>query len=113
MFQESLQMRRNVHGNNHPAVAATLHNLAALTIGQGRFDDAEAMLREALKIDQEVYTTPTAKVAVRLNTLAMLLRAKGEEEEAKRLGLEALQIAEEVLGPDHADTKKYERSWGE
>jgi hypothetical protein len=40
---------------NHPDVAVTLHNLAALCQGQGRDDEAEALSRRALGLFEKAF----------------------------------------------------------
>ena len=48
LLQESLAIRKKVHGEEHPDVAGSLHTLALLLKKQGRAEEAAHMGRQAL-----------------------------------------------------------------
>jgi tetratricopeptide (TPR) repeat protein len=50
LAERSLAIYEKARGPDHPDVAATLNTLGAIYEGQGRYADAEALLRRALAI---------------------------------------------------------------
>lgn len=59
-------------GENHPAVAATLNNLAVLYGKRGKYKDAEPLCKRALEIREKVLGRDHPDVAKQLNNLALL-----------------------------------------
>jgi tetratricopeptide (TPR) repeat protein len=57
LYRKALKVRRNSLGDNHPDVAASLHNLADFYTLQGRYDEAELYWRQALDIANQVLGT--------------------------------------------------------
>ena len=54
MFEESLAIRKKMLGEEHPDVAQSLNNLAALYENQGKYDEAEKMFEESLAIRKKM-----------------------------------------------------------
>ena len=52
--QKSLEIHRQVLGENHPSFAISLGNLASLYVQKGDFSEAESFLYQALQIFQQV-----------------------------------------------------------
>jgi Flp pilus assembly protein TadD len=50
-----LQLRRSLLGEQHPAVATSLNNLAVLYANQGRLTEAEPLLVQALAMRQQLF----------------------------------------------------------
>jgi len=48
LAERALAIRKKVLGDNHPNVATSLNNLAALYESQGRYSQAEPLYRQAL-----------------------------------------------------------------
>jgi tetratricopeptide (TPR) repeat protein len=104
-------------GEEHPAVAASLNNLAALLTAQGKYDEAEPLYRQSLAIDRkvsalmsvclfhrascQVYGDQHPKVATDLNNLAELLYTKGKYDEAEPLYRQAIGVWRTALGEEH------------
>ena len=93
LLRDGLEQERKVPGNEHPAVAARLGNLAMALAVQGRLDEAKTLYREALTL---VRKTPandpyqeTSNLGVVLHHLAEVLRERKELTEARPLALEA------------------------
>lgn len=59
-------------GENHPAVAATLNNLAVLYGKRGKYKEAEPLCKRALDIREKVLGKEHPDVAKQLNNLALL-----------------------------------------
>jgi tetratricopeptide (TPR) repeat protein len=90
-----------VLGPDHPDVATSLNNLAALYRAQGHYEEAAPLYQRALAIRERVLGPDHPDVATSLNNLAFLYQAQGRYAEAEPLYQRALAICEEVLGPAH------------
>lgn len=118
LLKRSLEIRRELYGNEHPAVAHTLNQLATLMCEQGKLDEAEPMFKDSLDICKKVYDENHPKEAILLNNLAvlMLLRANEDEhakEQAAEMGMRALAIAKQKYGMEHPMTQAYLNDWGD
>lgn len=95
MYEESLCIRRKVFGDEHPDVAQSLHNLAALLNDQvglaehvaerstaefyslkGQLGNAKTLYEEGIAIWQKVHGDEHPLVAAGLNNLARLLSSQ-------------------------------------
>ena len=103
LFQRSLTIREKVLGPEHPDVATSLNNLAALYRAQGKYEEAEPLYQRSLTILEKVLGPEHPNVATSLNNLALLYDAQGKYEEAEPLYQRSLTIREKVLGPEHPD----------
>jgi Tfp pilus assembly protein PilF len=99
--QRALAIREKVLGPEHPDVAQSFNNLAALYHAQGRYAEAEPYCQRALAIREKVLGPEHPDVATSLNNLAALYRAQGRYAEAEPLHQQTLAIREKVLGPEH------------
>lgn len=54
LLNEALHIREKCLGESHPAVAATLNNLAVLYGKRGKYKDAEPLCKRALEIREKV-----------------------------------------------------------
>lgn len=72
MLNDALTIREKTLGENHPAVAATLNNLAVLYGKRGKYKDAEPLCKRALEIREKVLGKDHPDVAKQLNNLALL-----------------------------------------
>ena len=106
LYQEALRIRQKVLGPEHPEVATSLNNLAALYNAMGEYAKAEPLYQEALRICQKVFGPDHPDTAISLSSLAWLYNAMGEYAKAEPLDQEALRIRRKVLGPEHPDTAK-------
>jgi tetratricopeptide (TPR) repeat protein len=76
-------------------------DLAALYRSQGRFPDAEAVLKRILAIYEGSLGPEHANVAQFLNNLAALYQDQGRLDDAEPLLTRSLSIVEKILGPEH------------
>lgn len=88
-------------GDQHPAVAVALENLAEVLPDRNR---APSLLRRALKINRDVFSPIHPNVAWNLSLLGAALEHVAPEE-ARGHVEEALHINLKILGPDHANTR--------
>ncbi|NTW55105.1 MAG: toll/interleukin-1 receptor domain-containing protein [Chlorobaculum sp.] len=101
LYRRSLKICEEQLGGEHPNVASSLNNLAALLDDQGKYAEAEPLYRRALKIDEKALGTDHPGVATDLNNLSGLLTTQGKYAEAEALYRRALKICEEQLGGEH------------
>jgi len=103
-LQQALAIRQHVLEPEHPDVATSFNNLAALYQDQGKYEQAKPLYKQALTIWQHVLGPKHPDTARSLNNLAELYHVEGEYEQAEPLYQRALAIREQVLGPEHPDT---------
>ena len=85
------------------ARARSLSQLAEFHSAQGRYGDAERLLREALAITEMRFGPEGLEVATILNNLGVNCKYAGRFDEGERVYEPALAIAEKSLGPNHTD----------
>ena len=101
--RRALGITRSINGDDTPAFATRLNNLAQLLKATNRLEEAEPLMRRALEIDEQSYGEEHPNVAIRLNNLAQLLKATNRLEEAEPLMRRALEIDEQSYGEEHPD----------
>jgi len=104
LYEQALQIRRQVLGLQHPDTAQSLNNLADLYDSQGEYDKALPLYEQALQIRKQVLGLQHPDTALSLNNLAYLYDSQGEYDKALPLYEQALQIRKQVLGLQHPDT---------
>jgi CHAT domain-containing protein/Tfp pilus assembly protein PilF len=70
---------------------------------QGRYADAEFLLKRSLAIREKILGTDHPDVASSLNNLGLLYIRQGQYAQAEPLLKRSLTIDEKVVGPDHPD----------
>jgi serine/threonine protein kinase/Flp pilus assembly protein TadD len=103
MCREALTTRRKLLGNEHPAVAVSLNDLALVLSQRGDYDGAEATQREALAIQRKRLGNEHPAVATSLNNLATVLRKRGDLAGAEAMQREALAMQRKLLGNEHPE----------
>ena len=99
-LDESLEIWRKRHPEDHEGLAIRLNNLGALSLDQGEHARAKALFREALALREGIEGVPPEDVVVSLNNLATVLLYRGEFAEAETLYRRGLTIRLHQLGPD-------------
>ncbi|MEZ4451850.1 MAG: serine/threonine-protein kinase [Nannocystaceae bacterium] len=102
-YQDALEMRRSILGDDHPDVGAALNNLANAHAIAGKFVEARALQRQALAIRERTLGPDHPDVAASLGNLANVEDELGERDEALALQTRALEIRERSLGPLHPE----------
>ena len=100
-LRQAVMMTEQTFGPDHPEVAGSLNNLAALLSATNRLSEAEPLYRRALSIYETSYGPDHPLVATSLNNLAGLLSDTNRLAEAEPLYHRALSIRETSYGPDH------------
>ncbi|NES21187.1 MAG: CHAT domain-containing protein [Symploca sp. SIO3E6] len=101
LAEKALAIRQRILGQEHPDVATSLNNLAALYESQGRYEEAEPLYRQALEMRRRILEPEHPDVATSLNNLAALYESQGRYEEAEPLYRQALQMYQRILGQEH------------
>jgi tetratricopeptide (TPR) repeat protein len=100
---------RRMHGaeKDHPDIATSLDNLAALYHSQGRYGEAEPLHVEVLEMRRRVHGAEKdhPDIATSLNNLAAMYDSQGRYGEAEPLYVAALEMRRRVHGAekDHPD----------
>ncbi|HEX3684320.1 MAG TPA: tetratricopeptide repeat protein [Bryobacteraceae bacterium] len=88
---------------DHPELATSLNNLAALYWTQRNYSAAEPLLRLALANSERALGPDHPNLATSLNNLAALYNEQGKYGDAELLFLRGLAIREQAQGPGHPD----------
>jgi tetratricopeptide (TPR) repeat protein len=84
-------------------VATSLGNIALNYNAQGRYAEAEPLLKRSLAIYEQALGPEHPSVAQSLSNIALNYSAQGRYAEAEPLLKRSLAIYEKALGPDHPD----------
>jgi len=86
--------------------ASLLNMLGELYRIQGRYSEAEPLLKRSLEMREKKFGTDDLKIAESLNNLAVLYNNLQRYDEAESLLKRSLSIVENTLGPDHPSVAK-------
>ncbi|WP_392530520.1 tetratricopeptide repeat protein [Nostoc sp. C117] len=100
LYQEALQLRKRLLGENHPSFATSLNNLAGLYKSTGQYTKAELLYQQALEMRKQLLGENHADVAASLNNLALLYDEQGRYDEAEPLYLQLLELGKSLVGED-------------
>jgi tetratricopeptide (TPR) repeat protein/CHAT domain-containing protein len=101
--EEALNLAQSLYPGDHPDVATSLNNLAALYDSQGRYSEAECLYLQALEMRKRLFNGDDPDVATSLNNLGYLYDLQGRYSEVERLYLQALEMWQRLSPSDHAD----------
>ncbi len=101
-MERSLEIDALVHGTEeHPSVAASLHNLAALLSEEGRPQEAVSIYQRVIEIEHVIYGTKNHYSTVETEiSLALLLTGLERSEEAIPLLHHAMEVLQKQV-PNH------------
>jgi tetratricopeptide (TPR) repeat protein len=99
----SLAIYAKALGPEHPAVATLLNNLGQVDKAEGRYADAEPLIKRSLAIREKVLGRDHPDVARSPNNLADLFERQRHYADAEPLYQRAVAIRERALGSDHPD----------
>ena len=85
-------------GQNHLSIR---HQIALTIYYQGRYPEAEAVLRELLPVEEKVLGAEHPSVLTTRNNLAAAIHRQGKHAEAEAMYREVLPMEEKVLGAEH------------
>src|SRR5262249_36398539 len=101
IYHGALASGEGALGPDQPDVGQSLNNLAGLYRAQGRYGDAEPLLKRTIAIYEKALGSEHPNVGASLNNLGEVYRAEGRHDQAEPLYDRALAIWEHALGPDH------------
>ncbi len=105
-FERSLDIKKNILGDNHLEVAITMNNLGWIYYQIDRYSDAEKMYNNSLRIKEDKLGKEHPSVGVTLNNMAILFESQGRYSKAEKLYLRDLKIGEKTLKENHPDFVK-------
>ena len=86
LFEQALQLRREVLGERHPDTLTSLNNLAGLYERQGRYGEAEPLYEQALQLSREVLgDSHPDTLATQLNSVVTLVNLDDAAGAVRRL----------------------------
>jgi serine/threonine protein kinase/Flp pilus assembly protein TadD len=92
MLEESLTLRRQDLGDDHPAVAASKNALAASLIRAADYERARSLLEEALDVNRREHGKSSTEAASTMFNLAELFQATGDLDEAQTFANASVDI---------------------
>ena len=101
LYEESMQLRKVVHGEHSLKVAESMQNLATVFDSQGHLTEAEELLEKSLAIQLELAGENSPEAAVSMNNLGVLCTHLGRLEKAQRLLEQAVSTRVLFYGDDH------------
>ncbi len=84
LFRESLDIRLEALGDDHPAVALARHNLGRLLIDSGRLDEGRALVEQAVAVRTEIFGADHHATVYSRSLLALLDLRAGRLDAARR-----------------------------
>ena len=103
IFEQVLLLKKEIYGETHPRVASGLHNLALSYEAQGRYNEAEPLLKQELEIYRNELDEAHPHIAMSLNSLAELYFLQGHYSGAEPFYKQALEIRRNAFGEDNQD----------
>jgi tetratricopeptide (TPR) repeat protein len=101
--EQALVIYRARFGDEHPATAMILNNLAVTYEERGKVKEALPLHQQALAIRRNTLGENHLETATSLHNLASLYHGQGKGEQALPLLREALAIRRQLLGNEHPD----------
>ena len=103
LAQRALSIREKALSPDHPDLASSLENLAALYSTQERYADAEGLYKRALAIRERIAGPENPSLTPSLNDLALIYYNQNRYSEAEVLHKRVLSITEKASGHDHPE----------
>ena len=106
LYDEILQIVQSELEGQHPQLHHIKHNLAVSYLCQGRYDEAEQLLKEIIGTNEDSDHFAGANPSF-MRSLAVTYKGQGRYNEAERLLDEALETIRLQLGDKHPETLSY------
>jgi len=104
-FKHQLEKFEKSYNDADPVIAKKLSELAELYKDEGKYAEAEPLLKRALKINEKIVgSRHDQEVADTLLSLAVCARMLGRTTEAVKLLRRCIAIDERIYGPEHYNT---------
>jgi tetratricopeptide (TPR) repeat protein len=92
LLRQSLEIHRDLQGENHPEVGRALFNLASVQYDRGETHEALANMRQTLAIYRKAYPADHPEIAIVLNVMGFGLTMAGDYGQADRYLQEGLAM---------------------
>ncbi|RDW92299.1 hypothetical protein BP5796_01693 [Coleophoma crateriformis] len=102
--QDTLKLRRQVLGVEHPGTLDSMNSLALVLDKQGKYEVADKIFRQTLELRKKVLGVEHPDTLDSMNNLARILDNRGKYEAAEKILRQTLGIRKKVLGFEHPDT---------
>jgi Flp pilus assembly protein TadD len=103
LFRDALAMDRALYGEQHPAIAMDLNNLAELNLDEGNLAGAEALYQEALAMQSALLGAEHPEVARLLNNLAYVYYYQDDLATAESLLRSSIDTWRAAVGAEHPE----------
>lgn len=100
-LRRASNLYETIYGPEHPELALSLNNLAALYDTQGKYEKAESLYRRAIDIIDRGSVKNNELLASSFSNIGLLMHKRGKYEEAESYYQRAINIFENIHGPDH------------
>jgi tetratricopeptide (TPR) repeat protein len=104
MLLKSIQVRKNVLGQEHQGTLNSLGNLGLIYWHQGRLKEADELHVQVIETKKRVLGQEHPNTLVSINNLGSIYWAQGRLKEAEELEVQVMEIRKRVLGQEHPDT---------
>src|ERR1019366_4246871 len=99
-YQETLALRKQLLGADHPDYAMTMMNYTGFLFDQKRYDEAAVDSREILALRGKTLPESHPSISVALQTLGRSLDHQGDTTGARAALEESLALRRKYVGPD-------------
>ncbi|MCZ6899277.1 MAG: CHAT domain-containing protein [Bacteroidetes bacterium] len=103
LFNESLEIKRELYDGQGPEYAASLVNLAGLYKTLGDLNKSRDYFEQALAVYQQAGEEGTSDYAKALNNYGSLYEVTGNYRKAQELYAQSMEIRQSAVGPNHPD----------
>ncbi len=102
-FARSLEIREKLEKEPSPAIADTVHNLAAAMFNNGEYEQAQKLYLRSYAMRQKLYKEPHKDLAFSLTHLAACAMKFGNYPQAEDMYIKALRMREKLSPGDSED----------
>ncbi|MBS1808747.1 MAG: CHAT domain-containing protein [Acidobacteria bacterium] len=101
LFKQTLAIRENALGTDHPFIVISLRNLLGLY--EEDYFNAEPLLARIIKIQEKNPDTDPLDLVATLDTLGLLYFSKGANQHASQVFQRAAKLREQLFGEEHSE----------
>ncbi|KAL4447009.1 hypothetical protein ABPG74_014981 [Tetrahymena malaccensis] len=102
-LKQSLDMYKQIFGENHPQVATTLRNIGFTYLDKKDYNESIKYLEQCLAIRKKLFGQVHADVGAALNNIGIIYQKKKDYNKAIKYLSQSLDIRKQSLGQNHID----------
>ena len=103
MTTDAMELRKQLYGDAHLEIAASLDSLGGVYYLLDEMDQSESSYRQALEMRRKLLGKDHPLIADSLNGVASVLHKNGKFPEAEKYYRESLEMLERIHGENHPD----------